>query len=272
MLACHLRSLNNPLVLITVIAVSICRARTFAFCIRAKELPPDVNALFGGYYPSVGHGVRVCRILRSEGHRQERTYRDALFVQLQQSELRPGIKKRRWSAYCDRIDHTADNLSSQALNRLRAQRPVKSRHAGVVHICSDVLLPDYVRKTLAFGPKFGVRREESPPELLSMVRSVASRASTEDSDRCVTEGVDVLLREAFIASIAESIYRTSKAGREREQALAAGTKSPAFSDVCTRDRTTGVASKSPRKKRIKEKRASDRISKRRRRWETCVAS
>ncbi|KAH7976972.1 hypothetical protein HPB52_022437 [Rhipicephalus sanguineus] len=69
------------------------------------------------------------------------------------------------------------------------------------------------------GPKFAVDPEGSPPELLSTVRSVSSRASSEDSERCTSEGVDVLLREAFIASVAESIFRTSKAQQKKGQAL-----------------------------------------------------
>ncbi|KAH8038671.1 hypothetical protein HPB51_002815 [Rhipicephalus microplus] len=176
-------------VLVTLIAVSICRARTFSFCIRTKQLPLDVKALFGGYHPSIGHGIRVCKILRSEWHRQERTYRDALHVQLQLTDLTPGVKKRRWREYCDRIEYTANRLWSRELASLRAQRPTKPRQSGVVHSCSDV-----VHNTLALGPKFVVDRGRSTPELLSKVRSVAGHASPEDSDRCISEGVNVLLR------------------------------------------------------------------------------
>ncbi|KAL1446180.1 hypothetical protein MTO96_028884 [Rhipicephalus appendiculatus] len=42
------------------------------------------------------------------------------------------------------------------------------------------------------NPKYAVDRMVPPPELLSMVRCVASRASAADSDRCIAEGVDVV--------------------------------------------------------------------------------
>ncbi|KAH8042587.1 hypothetical protein HPB51_024808 [Rhipicephalus microplus] len=110
-----------------------------------------------------------------------------------QTDLTPGVQKRRWREYCDRIEYTANCLWSRELTGLHAQRPTRPRQSGVVHSCSDVVLPDYVHNTLALGPKFAVDRERSAPELLSMVCSVAGRAS-EDSDKCISEGVDVLLR------------------------------------------------------------------------------
>ncbi|KAH8019618.1 hypothetical protein HPB51_020317 [Rhipicephalus microplus] len=89
------------------------------------------------------------------------------------------------------------------------QRPTKPRQSRVVHSRSDVVSSDYVHNTLALGPKFAVDRERSAPELLSMVRSVAGRASPEDSDRCISEGVDVLLRGSLLALSAARLYPLS---------------------------------------------------------------
>ncbi|KAH8029068.1 hypothetical protein HPB51_022533 [Rhipicephalus microplus] len=140
-------------------------------------------------------------------------YRDALHVQLQLTDLTPGVKKRRWREYCDRIEYTANRLWSRELASLRALRPTKPRQSGVVHSCSEVVLPDYVHNTLALGPKFAVDQRRSAPELLSMGRSVAGRASPDDSDRCISEGVDVLPREAkMLALIGLEILRTKCGG------------------------------------------------------------
>ncbi|KAH8026790.1 hypothetical protein HPB51_024905 [Rhipicephalus microplus] len=214
-------------VLVTLIAVSICRARTFSFCIRTKQLPLDVKALFGGCHPSIGHGIRVCKILRSEWHRQERMYQDALHVQLQLTDLTPGVKKRRWREYCDRIEYTANHLWSRELASLRAQCPTKPRQSGVVHSCSDVVLPDYVHNTLALGPKFAVDRGRSAPELLSMVRSVAGLASPEDSDRCISEGVDVLQR-GKPTSNSLPVRKTTKFLRDNELCVVPSDKEGGF--------------------------------------------
>lgn len=53
-------------------------------------------------------------------------------------------------------------------------------------------LPDFVTQTLALGPKFATVGKNSPAELLTLVRDVSRRAPESESDRCVSEGVDVL--------------------------------------------------------------------------------
>ncbi|KAH8033133.1 hypothetical protein HPB51_007750 [Rhipicephalus microplus] len=154
-------------------------------------------------------------------------YRDALYVQLQLTDLTPGVKKRRWRQYCDRIEYTANRLWSRELASLRAQRPTEPRQSGVVHSCSDVVLPDYVHNTLALGPKFAVDRGRSAPELLSMVRSVAGHASPEDSDRCISEGVDVLLR-GKPTSNSLPVRKTTKFLRDNELCVVPSDKEGGF--------------------------------------------
>ncbi|XP_077485853.1 uncharacterized protein LOC144096909 [Amblyomma americanum] len=71
----------QPALLVTLIAISVCRVRTFAYCIRVKVIPEDAQALFGALPPSINHANRVCKILRSEWQRQGRLYKDALHAQ-----------------------------------------------------------------------------------------------------------------------------------------------------------------------------------------------
>ncbi|KAH8039067.1 hypothetical protein HPB51_004992 [Rhipicephalus microplus] len=182
----------HPSVVITLIAIATCRARAFTFCIRSKQLPPEVKLVFGGFQPSIGHGTRVCKILRAEWLRQARMYRDALFLPLLHDQ-HVMHKKTRWREYTGRIDHVVDYLWQGELRRLRSQFSTTRRGStGVVHTYGDVALPDFVMKTLGLGPKFAVEKRRTPTELLATVRQVANCAPPEDTDRCVSEGLDVL--------------------------------------------------------------------------------
>lgn len=184
----------HPSVVITLIAIATCRARAFTFCIRSKQLPPEVKLVFGGFQPSIGHGTRVCKILRAEWLRQARMYRDALFLPLLHDQ-HVMHKKTRWREYTGRIDHVVDYLWQGELRRLRSQFSTTRRGStGVVHTYGDIALPDFVMKTLGLGPKFAVEKRRTPTELLATVRQVANCAPPEDTDRCVSEGLDVLLR------------------------------------------------------------------------------
>lgn len=53
---------------------------------------------------------------------------------------------------------------------------------------------DYVRSTHSLGPKCAVQPKASAPKLLSYVRQVSSLAPDNEKEKCVSEGVDVLLR------------------------------------------------------------------------------
>ncbi|XP_075726200.1 uncharacterized protein LOC142767846 [Rhipicephalus microplus] len=63
-----------------------------------------------------------------------------------------------------------------------------------VKTLGDVSLPDGIRKVLNKGPKFAIQPVKTAPELLTLVRQVSELAPEADADRCVSEGVDVLVK------------------------------------------------------------------------------
>ncbi|KAG0427761.1 hypothetical protein HPB47_025212, partial [Ixodes persulcatus] len=54
--------------------------------------------------------------------------------------------------------------------------------------------------TLDKGPKFAMKPRLPPPEKLSMVRSSADKVLSQDRDRCIADGVDVLCQTAGLRS------------------------------------------------------------------------
>ncbi|KAG0434622.1 hypothetical protein HPB47_018982, partial [Ixodes persulcatus] len=102
-----------------------------SFCIRRKLLPPEVRILFGAYGPSQGHGMRVCRILRSECERQTRLYRECLLIRLQ-DRANPYRSDARWPG--------VTKTTPAAENK--------------VHKLGGTDLPKQVERVLCQGPKF----------------------------------------------------------------------------------------------------------------------
>ncbi|KAL1426659.1 hypothetical protein MTO96_018130 [Rhipicephalus appendiculatus] len=83
-------------------------------CTPQASLPPDVRLLFGGFQPSIGHGTRVCKILRAEWLRQARMYREALHLPLLQehhvaSKKKDGESTRdastTWWTICGKVNY-----------------------------------------------------------------------------------------------------------------------------------------------------------------------
>ncbi|XP_075740669.1 uncharacterized protein LOC142786855 [Rhipicephalus microplus] len=186
-----------PFLLVTLISLALCRARALAYCIRVGQLPLDVQAAFGTLAPSVGHGRRVCRILRSETLRQARILRDFLYVQVDRGPGDRSARVKKRHEWTKLIDHAVESRWKQELLLLRRQkRRPQVRSAGQLHVEEGISLPDYVRTTLSLGPKFAVEKKNSPAELLSLVRNVSRAAPDSESERCVSEGVDVLYRYA----------------------------------------------------------------------------
>uniref|UniRef100_A0A4D5RCL7 Putative tick transposon n=1 Tax=Ixodes scapularis TaxID=6945 RepID=A0A4D5RCL7_IXOSC len=64
----------QPCYIVGIYAIAVCNARRFSYLVRHKQLPPEILLLFGGFQPSQGHGVRMCKFLSSEWHRQPRFY------------------------------------------------------------------------------------------------------------------------------------------------------------------------------------------------------
>ncbi|KAH7981930.1 hypothetical protein HPB52_001811 [Rhipicephalus sanguineus] len=77
-----------------------------------------------------------------------------------------------------------------------------------VNIIGGLTLPDSIQKVLELGPKFAVEPKKSAPELLEMVRQVSKRVPDAESERCVSEGVDVLTRSRPLTG-KFSLIRTS---------------------------------------------------------------
>lgn len=187
---------SNPSTTVALIAVATCKARMLSFCNRHRILPEDVRLLFGGFSPSMGHGKRICSILKSEWSRQARLYRIHLEGQLH-SSLGAEQAQRAFRHFSHLANQTTESLWQCTLSQLRAHhRPkVKSVQVNRIYTEGNVTLPEDISKGLALGPKFAVQPRTSGPELLSLVHKVSGLAPASEMDRCVSSGVDVLLRD-----------------------------------------------------------------------------
>ncbi|KAG0430944.1 hypothetical protein HPB47_022243 [Ixodes persulcatus] len=65
-----------------------------------------------------------------------------------------------------------------------------------IHTLGQVSLPESIRRVLDRGPKYAVEPRKSRAELLSLVRGVARKVPETESERCVSEGVDVLIKRS----------------------------------------------------------------------------
>ncbi|KAH7983710.1 hypothetical protein HPB52_013801 [Rhipicephalus sanguineus] len=143
-----------------------------------------------------GHGNRMCKILKAEWSRQARLYRIHLEVQLLSSMGEHGNKQVH-KEFNRLASQATEFLWQSALLQLRAHhRPKKKGVPGNrIFTEGDVMLPEEVSKCLAQGPKFAVQPQTTASERLSLVRKVSSLAPASEMDRCVSSGVDVLLRD-----------------------------------------------------------------------------
>ncbi|KAH7972545.1 hypothetical protein HPB52_013324 [Rhipicephalus sanguineus] len=66
----------------------------------------------------------------------------------------------------------------QQIHQLR-ERAIRDRRkaGGKVHVPEDLHLPGDVVQVLGLGPKFGVQKQRTNPELLTVVRQVSRRAT-----------------------------------------------------------------------------------------------
>ncbi|KAH7943423.1 hypothetical protein HPB52_007854 [Rhipicephalus sanguineus] len=99
---------------------------------------------------------------------------------------------------CSRIlDSTTEWLWHRTLQQLRECLPKKAPVTrSTVRTFGNVQLLDQVCKVLGQGPKFAVQPRKSALDRLAMVKKIGNSASETDTDRCVSEGVDVLERSA----------------------------------------------------------------------------
>ncbi|KAL1474105.1 hypothetical protein MTO96_038237 [Rhipicephalus appendiculatus] len=104
------------------------------------------------------------------------------------------MKRTEWSRI---LDSTTEGLWQLTLQQLRACLPKKtSVTRSTVHTIGNVQLPDKVSKVLSQGPKFAVQPKKSALDQLALVKKIGSNAPDTETDRCVSEGVDVLERTA----------------------------------------------------------------------------
>ncbi|KAH7963746.1 hypothetical protein HPB52_022710 [Rhipicephalus sanguineus] len=135
----------------------------------------------------LGHGVRICKILRAEWQRQARLHRDSLYLQLHHLD-RPSTAKKKWRELCVLIDRATEFLWQRMLTTLRDSTPKKPpQPSNRVHIVGEIALPEEVNQILGLGPKFAVEPRKTPHELLTLVRQVAQRMPEDESNRCVSE-------------------------------------------------------------------------------------
>ncbi|KAH8025871.1 hypothetical protein HPB51_013474 [Rhipicephalus microplus] len=71
---------------------------------------------------------------------------------------------------------------------------VRRMAKGKVHVPEDLQLPDDVIQVLELGPKFGLQSERTNPELLTVLRQVARRATEGEEERITSEGLDAISR------------------------------------------------------------------------------
>ncbi|KAH6938276.1 hypothetical protein HPB50_008323 [Hyalomma asiaticum] len=179
----------DPCHLANLIAVAECQARTFAYCIRLKFLPPAVKLLFGGLTPSTGHAIRICKILRSEWKRRARQLRDMMFFQVNSTDS-PRRAKKKWLEFCVSTGRMTEFIWQHMLAHLRAITPWKKPSpSNPIHTACEVPIPDCVQRVLSLGPKLATQPQLAPPEMLTLVRQVAKRAPEAETDRCVAEGI-----------------------------------------------------------------------------------
>ncbi|KAM7314704.1 hypothetical protein ISCGN_004488 [Ixodes scapularis] len=172
----------QPCFIVAVNAIAVCNARRFSFHVRHRQLPPEIILLFGGFKPSQGHGVRMCKVLSSEWHRQARFYKECLFFMLQGTTSN-GHGDRRWCEYRELADATAEFHWRRMLSELRASAPKRAAPSrSTVHTLGQVSLPESIRRVLDRGPKFAVEPKKSRAELLSLVRHVARKVPEAEAE------------------------------------------------------------------------------------------
>ncbi|XP_075740507.1 uncharacterized protein LOC142786762 [Rhipicephalus microplus] len=184
--------LRSSVVCINLLATAICRTRLYTFALKNSSLPPDVLQLFGGLAPSRGHADRICRIFRSEAWRQVRFYSDCLYA-ASMGNASQNSALRAYRRDLGIASRTADFLWKMIFASLPRRKKQTCQSGQEVVTLGNASIPPGVKSALEKGPKFCEPPKLDQVELLSLVRSTAARASVDNRDRCIQEGVDCLL-------------------------------------------------------------------------------
>lgn len=183
--------LRSSVICINLLATATCRARLYAYSLKHSYLPPEVALLFGAMRPSEGHAKRMCRILRSEAWRQVRFYTDCLQF-LNRNELPYPSAQKKFIEDLRLASQTADFLWGNILVQLPRSKRRNYVPGQDVLVLGEASIPNNVADLLRLGPKYCEHPDLDKTELLSLVRTAAGKASMDESDRCVREGVDCL--------------------------------------------------------------------------------
>ncbi|KAH7936276.1 hypothetical protein HPB52_021317 [Rhipicephalus sanguineus] len=133
----------------------------------------------------------MCRILRSEAFRQVRFFTDCLQI-VNYSEMFPPSAQRRFLGDLRLASQRADFLWGNLFVRLPRSKRQNSEQGKDVKVLGDASVPKNVAGLLKLGPKFCEHPDLDKTELLSLVRTAAGKAKTDEVDRCIREGVDCL--------------------------------------------------------------------------------
>lgn len=141
----------------------------------------------------MGHSKRVCRIWKSEVWRQIRFLQDCLRAKC--FEVDTGwYAHHKLKRYHRVIAQTTEFRWRCTLNF----SPKKPRRVPAdpaeLHLPDNVELPERISSLLKKGTKFSVPPNLRVHELLATNRRIAKCAPGEDGERCLLDGVDVLLK------------------------------------------------------------------------------
>ncbi|KAH7956447.1 hypothetical protein HPB52_009827 [Rhipicephalus sanguineus] len=133
----------------------------------------------------------MCRILRSEASRQVRFLTDCLQI-VNYSEMSSPSAQRRFLGDLRLASQTADFLWGNLVVRRPRSKRQNSEQGKDIKGLGDASVPKNVADLLKLGPKFCEHPDLDKTELLSLVRTAAGKAKTDEVDRCIREGVDCL--------------------------------------------------------------------------------
>ncbi|KAH8026837.1 hypothetical protein HPB51_025577 [Rhipicephalus microplus] len=157
-------------------------------------MPQEVEHLFGNVAPSVGHGLRVCKILKAEWYRQARLHKQYLSALLF-DRLEDTVAMQQLRQFQRLADQSTEFLWARQLPVLRTGVAKKVTDLKpTVHVPEQITVPPDILRTLSLGPKFAVKPKTSPPELLAMVRQVSRHVPEQEQPHSVSEGVDTVSR------------------------------------------------------------------------------
>ncbi|KAH7956942.1 hypothetical protein HPB52_013851 [Rhipicephalus sanguineus] len=157
-------SAEEPDLLTSLIAISVCKARVATWYAKRGLCPPDLQFICGPLQPSVGHTRRLCRILSSEWWRQVRFYKDCLrtvcCVKYDHKH-----HYRALSGWYRTSQQITDFLWLSVLPHLPRKTKNVATEATVLTL-GGAQVPDKYKELLQLGPKYCFDATPTPVEKL----------------------------------------------------------------------------------------------------------